>query len=98
MTSLFHFEDKVHRKSLTQAESTPLLFSRLLCHVLEHIGFPTEPRVERHRDHEAILTVDPWRAWPHAFHLPPSETTTDQPSADPPAEEQLPPVEHTKEL
>ena len=23
MTSLFHFEDKVHRKSLTRAESTP---------------------------------------------------------------------------
>ena len=31
MTSLFHFEDKVHRKSLTRAESTPLLFPRLLC-------------------------------------------------------------------
>ena len=34
MTTLFHFEDKVHLKSLTQAKSTPLLFSRLLCHVL----------------------------------------------------------------
>ena len=31
MTSLFHFEDKVHRKSLPRAESTPLLFPRLLC-------------------------------------------------------------------
>ena len=30
MTSLFHFEDKVHRKSLTRAESTPLIFLRLL--------------------------------------------------------------------
>ena len=44
MTTLFHFEDKVHRKSLSQAESTPLLFSRLLFQVLEHIGFPDEPR------------------------------------------------------
>ena len=40
MTSLFHFEDNVHRRSLLRAESTPLLFSRLLCQVLEHIGFP----------------------------------------------------------
>ena len=31
MTYLFHFEDKVHRRSLTRAESTPLLFPRLLC-------------------------------------------------------------------
>ena len=31
MTSLFHFKDKVHRKSLPRAESTPLLFLRLLC-------------------------------------------------------------------
>ena len=31
MTSVFHFKDKVHRRSLSQAESTPLLFPRLLC-------------------------------------------------------------------
>ena len=60
MTSLFHFEDKVHRKSLPRAESTPLLFSRLLCQVLEHIGFRDEPRLECRRDCEAILTVDRW--------------------------------------
>ena len=30
MTSLFHFEDKVHRRNLTRAESIPLLFTRLL--------------------------------------------------------------------
>ena len=47
MTSLFHFENKVHRRSLPRAESTPLLFSRLLCQVLEHIGFPEEPRLDR---------------------------------------------------
>ena len=58
MTALLNFEDKVHRKNLTRAESTPLLFPRLLCQVLEHIGFPDEPRVERLRDCEAILTVD----------------------------------------
>ena len=31
MTSLFHFKDKVHRKSLPRAESMPFLFPRLLC-------------------------------------------------------------------
>ena len=53
MTSLFHFEDKVHRSNLTRAESTPLLFPRLLCQVLKHISFPDEPRIERRRDCEA---------------------------------------------
>ena len=47
MTSLLHFEDKVHRKGLTRAESLPLLMSRLLSQVLEHLGFPEEPRIER---------------------------------------------------
>ena len=97
MTSLFYFEYKVHRKSLTRAESTPLLFSRLLCQVLEHIGFPTEPRLERRRDCEAILTVDRWQSRPHAFHLPPSEPVEDQPAADRPTEDQPPPVVHTEE-
>ena len=43
MTSLFHFDDRVHRRSLLRVESMPLLFLRLLCQVLEHIGFPAEP-------------------------------------------------------
>ena len=58
MTFLFHFEDKVHRQSLSRAESTPILFSRLLCQVLEHMGFPDEPILEHRRDSVAILTVD----------------------------------------
>ena len=80
MTSLFYFEDKVHRKSLTRAKSTPLLFPRLLCRVLEHIGFPVEPRLEHRRDREAILTVDRWRTRPHAFHLLSLEPAEDQPA------------------
>ena len=46
MTSLLHFEDKVHRKGLAGAESLPLLMPRLLNQVLEHLGFPEEPRIE----------------------------------------------------
>ena len=46
MTSLLHFEEKVHRKALARAESLPLLMPRLLSQVLEHLGFPEEPRIE----------------------------------------------------
>ena len=60
MIALFHFEDKVHRRNLTRVESTPFVFSRLLCQVLEHISFPAEPRLERRRDREAILLVVRW--------------------------------------
>ena len=87
MTSLFHFGDKVHRKSLSRVESTPFLVPRLLCQVLEHIGFFDEPRLERRRDYEAILTVDRWQLMPASFHLPPPGPTKDQPTADIPAEE-----------
>ena len=47
MTSLLHFEDKVHRKDLARAESMPLLMPRLLSQVLEHLGFLEEPHLER---------------------------------------------------
>ena len=47
MTSLLHFEEKVHRKDLAQAETFLLLMSRLLSQVLEHLGFPHEPHIER---------------------------------------------------
>ena len=43
MTALLHFEDKVHRKGLARAESIPLLMPRLLCQVLEHLGFQRSP-------------------------------------------------------
>ena len=45
MTSLMHFEEKVHRKDLVRAESIALLMSRLLCQVLKHTGFPAKPRI-----------------------------------------------------
>ena len=82
MTTLFHFQDKVHRRSLPYAESMPLIFPRLLCQVLEHIGFPVEPRLERRRGYETTLTVNRWRARPHAFHLPPPGPDEDEPAAD----------------
>ncbi|RVX07492.1 hypothetical protein CK203_025070, partial [Vitis vinifera] len=44
MTSLLHFEEKVHQKKLQRADGIPLLFPRLLCQILEHLGYPEEPR------------------------------------------------------
>ena len=46
MASLLQFEEKVHQKDLARAESLPLLMPRLLCYVLEHLGFLAEPRIE----------------------------------------------------
>ena len=46
MTSLLYFEEKVHRKKLQRAYAIPLLFSRLLCQILEHLGYPSEPQLE----------------------------------------------------
>ena len=97
MTFLFHFEDKVHRRSLPRAESMPLLFPRLICQVLEHIGFPVEPRLELLHGYQATLTVYRWRARPHAFHLPPSGPDKDEPATDSPLGDLSLIDEHTEE-
>ena len=41
MAALLHFEEKVHKKQLQRADTIPLLFPRLLYHILEHMGYPT---------------------------------------------------------
>ena len=58
MTSLLHFEEKVHRKGLARAESLPLLMPRLLSQVLEHLGFPEEPHVERRISCTKVLSTE----------------------------------------
>ena len=83
MTSLFHFEDKVHRKNLSWAESIPLLFPRLLSQVLEHLGFPAEHR----RDCETTFTVEKWQSMLGTPHLPLQDPTEDQPTDDHPTED-----------
>ncbi|RVW33142.1 hypothetical protein CK203_094853 [Vitis vinifera] len=42
MVVLLHFEEKVHTRRLTRADTILLLFPRLLCHVLAHMGFPAD--------------------------------------------------------
>ena len=58
MTSLLHFEDKVHRKGLVRDEGLPLLMPRLLSQVLEHLGFPEEPRIERRIRCTQVLSIE----------------------------------------
>ena len=69
MTSLMHSEDKVHRKDLARAESLPLLMPRLLLHVLEHMGFPAEPRIEMRVRCPLVLSVERVMTMPIYFHL-----------------------------
>ena len=49
MAALLYFEEKVHRKKLLRADAIPLLFPRLLCQILEQLGYPSEPQIERKR-------------------------------------------------
>ena len=58
MTSLLHFEEKVHRKGLARAESLPLLMPRLLSQVLKHLGFLEEPRIERRMSCMQVLSIE----------------------------------------
>ena len=69
MTALLHFEDKVHRKGLARAESLPLLMLRLLRQVLEHLGFPEEPRIERRIRCPQVLTMERAMVMPISFLL-----------------------------
>ena len=64
MTSLLHFEEKVHRKGLARAEGLPLLMPRLLSQVLEHLGFPEEPRIERRISCTQVLSME------RSFYMP----------------------------
>ena len=69
MISLLYFEDKVHRKGLARAESLPLLMPRLLSQVLEHLGFPEEPRIERRIRCPQVLSMERAMVMPISFLL-----------------------------
>ena len=73
MTSLMQFEEKVHRKDLVRAESIPLLMPRLLSQVLEHMGFPAEPRIEMRVRCPLVMSVERVMTMPVSFHLRPQD-------------------------
>ncbi|RVW37072.1 Transposon Tf2-11 polyprotein [Vitis vinifera] len=60
MAALLYFEEKVHRKKLQRADCIPLLFPRLLCQILEHLGYPSEPQLEKKRICREPFTLDKW--------------------------------------
>ena len=69
MTASLHFQDKVHHKGLARVESLPLLMPRLLSQVLEHLGFPEEPRIERRIRCPQVLTMERAMVMPISFLL-----------------------------
>ena len=92
MTTLLHFEDKVHRKCLARVESIPLLMPRLLSQVLEHLGFPKEPRIERRIRCPQVLSIERAMVMPISFLLQqqdqeevPYKVAEDPPRGDDPA-------------
>ena len=91
MTSLMHFEEKVHRKGLVRAESLPLLMPRLLCQVLEHLGFPEEPRIEMRVRCPLALSMERVMAMPISFILQ-QQDQEEVPSPEPEVERS--PVPH----
>ncbi|RVW76377.1 hypothetical protein CK203_049847 [Vitis vinifera] len=60
LAALLYFEEKVHKKKLQMADCIPLLFPRLLCQILEHLGYPSEPQLERKRICREPFTLDKW--------------------------------------
>ena len=71
MTSLLHLEDKVHRKGLVRAEILPLLMPRLLCQVLEHLGFLEDPQIEMRVRCPQVLLMERAMVMPISFLLQP---------------------------
>ena len=96
MTSLLHFEEKVHRKGLARAESLPLLMPRLMSQVLEHLGFPEEPRIERRISCTQVLSMERSHYMPISIILQQQEQeeATDDVAEDPPrGEDPVPEME-----
>ena len=60
MAALLYFEEKIHRKKLLRVDAIPLLFPGLLCLILEHLGYPSEPQLECRRICREIFILDKW--------------------------------------
>nr|CAN66654.1 hypothetical protein VITISV_014607 [Vitis vinifera] len=60
MATLLYFKEKVHKKKLQRVDAIPLLFPRLLCQILEHLGYPTDLQLERKCICREVFTLDKW--------------------------------------
>ncbi|RVX06603.1 hypothetical protein CK203_029585 [Vitis vinifera] len=54
------FSIRKSSEELQRADGIPLLFPRLLCQILEHLGYPEEPRLERRPLAERTSLSDKW--------------------------------------
>ena len=89
MAALLHFEEKVHKRRLTRAASIQLLFPRLLCHVLAHMGFPADPQSEPRRHCRESFSLEQWnQVWLHQHfpELPEPREVPPAPSTSAPSE------------
>ena len=99
MTSLLHFEEKVHRKDLARAETFPLLMPRLLSQVLEHLGFLEETHIERRISCSQVLSTERSLYMPLSIILQQQEEAADDVAEDTPREEHpVPAVEVERTL
>ena len=89
MTAFLHFEEKVLCKGLARAEAIPLLMLRLLCHVLEHLRFPEEPRIERRQSCPQIVSLERTLSMPLSFLLHQQKEVVDDYAEDLPKGEKL---------
>ena len=87
MTSLLHFEEKVHRKDLARVEAFPLLMLRLLSQVLEHLGFPEEPRLEWWINCTQVLSTERSLYMPLSIIMQQQEEAVDVVTEDLPRDE-----------
>ncbi|RVW64402.1 hypothetical protein CK203_062524 [Vitis vinifera] len=101
MAALLHFEEKVHTRRLARADSIHLLFPRLLCHVLAHMGFPADPRSEPRRHCRESFSLDQWtQIWLHQHspelpeprEVPPAPSTSALGACTEAASSDAPPV------
>ena len=65
---------------------------RLLCHVLEHLGFPEEPRTERRQSYAMIISHERTLSIPRSFLFHQKEDVEDDYAEDLPRDEQPVPV------
>ena len=99
MTSLLHFEEKVHHKDMARAETFPLLIPRLFSQVLEHLRFPEEPRIERRISCTQVLSTKRSLYMPLSIILQQQVEAADDVAEDPPrGEHPVPEVEVERSL
>ncbi|KAL6317889.1 hypothetical protein AAG906_030796 [Vitis piasezkii] len=88
MAALTYFEEKVHRKRLRRAGTIPLLFPRLISQVLEDMGYPSQPHLERRHHCRELFTSE---SWTHFLDRSPMDQGIPRPLAPAPPASPAPP-------